>query len=98
MKLKELLSSPDKWIQGHYALDAEGDVIDAQDPDAVCFCLQGAIRRCYNDGKEPYRFTDEYKGVKSRILHEIGEPITTWNDAPERTFEDIKQLVEKLDI
>lgn len=45
MKIKELFSDPSKWAQGHYGLTAEGDTCFGSDPDAVCFCLSGAVSR-----------------------------------------------------
>lgn len=98
MKIKELLSDRSKWTKGYSALDTVGWIVTPNSPDAVCWCLYGAIRVCYPD------FSDLTKvGTKlnDTIQHKIGNKSITyiiWQDQPERTFEEVKALVEELDI
>lgn len=97
MKVKELLSSPEKWTQGTYARDALGGrPVPPLDEDAVCFCLIGAVRKCYP-------IISDQCPVLAKITLELCTNlkmavITDWNDYPDRTFEQVKQLVDKLDI
>jgi hypothetical protein len=47
-RLKEaraLISDPEQWVQQHMALNAQGCPCPADDPDAVCWCLFGAITK-----------------------------------------------------
>jgi hypothetical protein len=41
----DLIPTPEKWTQGAYARDADGESVSWDDPAAVCFCSQGAIRK-----------------------------------------------------
>lgn len=42
-KLKELLSDPNRWMQGYLAQNDKGDYVSPLQEDACKFCLDGAI-------------------------------------------------------
>lgn len=93
MKTKELFDKPEKWTKGHYSLMSNGEPCLPFMGDAVCWCLAGAVHFCYQDN---YKLRD---AVFKTIDNSLGYlTISEWNDAPERTFEEVKALVEKLDI
>lgn len=85
MKVKELLDAPEKWTKKHLFLDRDGTIYGYP----VCWCLLGAVSKCYGC---------EGAAVICRVQDAIGTSLPHWNDAPERTFEDVKQLVNELDI
>lgn len=92
MKVHELLSSPDKWTKGAYARNDAGYAVPATDPEAVSFCLLGAIQRCYLDRSD----------VKARLFEACYTsfymgPIN-YNDAKTTTHADVIRLVKDLDI
>lgn len=91
MKVKELLTDESKWTKGVYARTAEGHRADSSKPEAVVFCLLGAIHRCYSHlGKHE---------VVKRVEKELsGRSPCNWNDDPATTFADVRSLIEKLDI
>lgn len=47
MTVLELLSDPAHWTQGFLALDADGISVDPESTRATCWCLEGAIQKCY---------------------------------------------------
>lgn len=93
MKVRELLKDETCWTKGAYARDEKGNDIPATSEQATCFCLRGAIRKCYLD-------PEIREKVLETVYREIEYPrgISFWNDNPHRTFEDVKELVERLDI
>lgn len=92
MKVSELLNDSSRWIKGEYARNSTGKEVDEYSPEAVCFCLHGAIQRCY-----PHFNTCQE--VVAKVKAEIFPiTITSFNDAPSTTFSDIQTLVTKLDI
>lgn len=93
MKVKELYTDASKWTQRTYAADANGECVSYHMDSAVCFCLAGAIHRCYPEDNEEKNTV--YKKLNQR-LH--GLMYIDWNDEPGRTFEEVKALVEELDI
>lgn len=91
MKIKELLSDASRWTQHAFARDTIGRNIYTNAEEAYSYCLLGAAMKCYPP-TTPAR-------ILIKIKEEIEcESILDWNDAPERTFEEVKALVEKLDI
>lgn len=88
MKIKELFTDSSRWTKGALARDINGEFTDID--HGYSFCLSRAIYKCY-----PY----DSKLIIFKIKPKLKEPlIVNWNDAPERTFEEVKALVEELDI
>jgi len=40
---RKRIEKPENWLQGEFAKKAGGYVCNSGDPDAVCWCLSGAI-------------------------------------------------------
>lgn len=96
MKIKELLTDESKWIKHNTALTAVGSSCAPTDPDAVKWCLYGAFLKCY-------RSWYEHLTIERTLIDAINSTsksirISNWNDAPERTFAEVKALVEQLDV
>lgn len=93
MKVKELLSDKSKWTQKTLARNKEGIAVSYLSPTAFSFCLVGAVEKCYSleDKQKAYK-------VLSRIVERTRFDPAYWNDSPGRTFEEVKALVEELDI
>lgn len=89
MKVRELLSGPEKWCQRVYAKNCNGETVDYMSDSAVQFCLAGAIGRCYGTGTEASHF------IRNRVLDAV-DCITVYNDTT--SWECIRRLVEELDI
>lgn len=100
MKIHELFSDPRKWTQGAYARDKEHRHITEVGQIPVCFCLLGALRWCYSNGKhQDYaavckKLSDRFESDK----HHWQTAVLNWNDTPGRTHEEVLALVKELDI
>lgn len=96
MKIKDLLIDETKWTQNAYARDAYGKSLIESDLHAVSWCLSGALFVCY-----PHCGLDRsiiWYRITSKLSTLAGETsITAWNDAPERTFAEIRKFVLSLD-
>lgn len=53
-KLEDLLSDRSKWTTEELARDADGDVVEPEDPTATCFCLLGAAYRVSHESDGDY--------------------------------------------
>ena len=105
MKVKDLLSSPEKWHKGCYAKDTKGNPVSETGSTAVSWCLMGAIYKCYDNGAG-YKIASSYGNVLSCIrkiednfpdlLRRVSLPC--FNDDPKTTFEDIRRIIETADI
>lgn len=98
MKAYELLDSPEKWTQQTLARDINGMATSPRGYDACSFCLVGAIERCYNvpskDMLAIIQLVEDELKVQAPGFEFIGQ----WNDAPDRTHEEVVDLLKKLDI
>lgn len=90
MKVKELLSSPSRWCQRFAARRASGEDCLATAEDATCWCLWGAVRKCYG--------LYDYVEVYYRISRRLGESPVKWQDAADRTHAEVLAVVTELDI
>ena len=101
MKMYELLEKPENWTQRANARDANGRDISSYHPDAVCWCLFGAVNKCYG-------ITPERQNVEVKLIHSLQVAPTqerrgygsyiVWNDAKERTHQEVLDLCRELDI
>lgn len=91
MTLQELYTDASRWTQHTWTRDQHGNDTQIMSPSAVCWCLSAGVMLCYPD-------TNDSATVRQKIMNKIGMLITEWNDAPERTAEDILNLVTELKI
>jgi hypothetical protein len=89
MKAWQLLDSREKWCQHTYAMDADGYIVDPTLEDAVCWCIDGAMKKCYGSSMLPARFYERTADYSCSV---------TYNDDPKRTWEEVHALLKELDI
>lgn len=90
MKIRELLDKPEKWTQGCTARDKDGIHVMLTSAAAVCWCLMGAVWKCY--------LPNECGQIFTVLGKHVGDNVGFWNDARERTFEDVQKLIKELDL
>lgn len=96
MKVRDLFTDESKWTQGVMARMASGASAATCDPNAYCRCLGGAIIYCYGEDYTRVELSDQ---VLRKVMNKIGtDDIVEWNDDPDRTFAEVKALIEELDI
>lgn len=78
-------------MQGALARDAFGNNILPCDPKATCWCLSGAIDKCYREVNENAR-------VWKLIEDYVGGSVPDYNDFSLTTFGQIKSMVTHLDV
>lgn len=95
MKVYELLSTPEKWCQGAFARDANGQAVWWSEPSAVCWSLTGAIWKCYG-----YSELDRFCRRVEVLLRYRGhtEGRAKWHESPGRTHAEVLKLAKELDI
>lgn len=82
--LDALFSDESKWTKGWFARDADGNYVEASGVRAVCWCIYGGFIRVGNENG----LSDAVRASRG-----TGDELSDWNDAPERTFADVKQLI-----
>lgn len=95
MTVAELLTDETKWTQGRYARNSNGCYAEASGDEAVCWCLEGALYRCYGIPDDGSAFNAAYRRLRDAIG---GEWVARWNDDPQRTFAEVRAAIEKAGI
>ncbi len=98
MKIHQLLSTPDKWTQRAFAKTETGEITGSLAPEAKCWCLVGAIAKCYDD--QSSNGFEMRTAVTRSLMMAAGNPenIVKWNDDPSRTHAEVLELVKRLDV
>jgi hypothetical protein len=105
MKVKEFFTDKTKWTQGCWARNKHGSPLLSYEMDeGVQFCLVGAVAYCYGVDTYSKEWIDfpiltkihNYLKEKTKPTEFLG--ISFWNDQSDTSFEDVKRLVEELDI
>lgn len=96
MKAHELLSSPDKWTQGANARSESGASVHQTSPGAIKWNLYGSMARCYPDLENR---CCQWFIMQKDMRHVLNyDTICEWADKPERTWQEVHDLLFKLDI
>ncbi len=93
MKVKELLADPARWTQGWFARDVYGSEVDIHEQDAVCWCLIGAIYKCYEDPRDRKIAEDK---VAPFAKNQGATSIQSFNDSA--THAEVMKLLEEADV
>lgn len=94
--VQELYSNPEKWTQHYLTRNSMGHDTGLCFSQAHCFCLMGAILYVYGN------FTTVMREAENRLLDALGErypsfrglSYVAWNDAPERTIQEVQEIVK----
>lgn len=92
MKVFELLKNPENWCKRSYGKTIKGESVDWSNYEAVSWCVQGAICKCYS---EPETQNSKRKDLEN-VIGEIG--ISVWNDNLDRTHKEVLEALKKADI
>lgn len=99
MTIKELFKDRSSWTQGANAKGPHGEVVAFDDPCAVCWCLNGAIAKCY---------PGDHSLVLSKLRNLLNNRGLFWRRPDDRyclvafnddsTYGEVMQLVEEADV
>lgn len=85
----DLLKDPSHWTQETFARTKSGKEVGPKSPIAVCWCLRGAIAKCY-DGFE----SEAIEKLNTVLPNNVS--MVHFNDTS--THEDIVNILEKAQI
>ncbi len=89
LRAAKALLTPETWIQGAFAQNADGDDLDdGFEEGAVCWCARGAVEKVTGTHHE---VEYELEGAPERLF---GCPVAAANDANETTLADVHRLFD----
>ena len=78
------------WCQGVSSRNKDGIPIPLYDYDVVSFCALAAVERCYA--------ASDFDNYRNTLAMLIGyQSITTWNDDPNRTKEEVINKLKEVE-
>lgn len=103
---EELTKHPERWMQGMSGQLASGAPTPPNDPDAVCWCLNGLLyREAWLDIGHHAQALDLLAERQKRVVDLIGpgdhtylslaRDIVKWNDQPGRTVTEVIEVLKK---
>ncbi len=90
MTVAELLEKPEAWTQGASAKNSDGMRTGVSAESAVCWCVLGAIWKCYV-------YDSLSEKMRDKLAELVGD-IVKFNDAPGRTHAEVLEAVRKAGI
>lgn len=98
--LQELFAKDNSFCKNTLATNKDGNPTSPHNLNATSWCIIGAIEKIYGSYQQLLKY--------GKIIHNKLNPdelnsddwssIIDWNNAPERTIEDIRKLVKELNI
>lgn len=78
------------WVQGHYALAADGREVYPGNKEAVCWCMYGAL-----NAADPKRSLKSEYVIDTLADHVPNGMIADFNDKPTTTVADVLAVFDK---
>lgn len=88
---QEFRGKPERWMQGAYAKDFEGEECSPSDSAAVCWCIAGKLLM-----HSPSSVGGLWNSFTNMAFLRNSNELVGWNDAPDRTVADVIALCEKV--
>jgi len=79
------------WTQGEWARDIQGKKVPHRAPEAVCWCIDGAVGVAIGWQQDEARILLD---VLNKMQCVAG--ISGWNDDPKRTYRDVINLLQRV--
>lgn len=86
---RELREHPQRWTQGAAAKKADGKSTYSDDEEAVCWCIWGHIKKRAPRWGIELATTDSFNEA-------VGGNVTTFNDMPGRTVNEMISLCDQI--
>lgn len=98
MKLQKLFSNSKRWTKGAEARSKTGRSVDPKSRQAVCWCLSGAITKCYSNWSERIRvFAKVASFMRAGVMY-APYFIANFNDRPQTTIAQIRKIVKRANV
>ncbi len=103
MKLRELLTDKSKWTKHTLARNTKGSPVHPLSDEAVCWCLVGAMQKCYSIDSSVAAIVNNdvsvelREAIKRKYGHMYISTVLGFNDTQETTFEQVKEILNEIE-
>jgi hypothetical protein len=95
MKVYKLLADEARWTRDKLSRNIDGDGVWPLEEEAVSWCVAGAIMKCYPHDTIGETIERLHQYLKTNLNYDL---VSFWNDAPERTHDEVISVLRELDI
>ena len=93
--LEQAAEFPDAaWTQGVLARNADGQEVHYNNPNAVAYCALGRLHRIMEQAGRADLALQLRAAVDQALKARSPQELIPWNDAPERTPEEVRELFQ----
>jgi hypothetical protein len=89
---RQLIADPEHWTQGSNAKRLDGGHVSALDPEAKCFCINGALVRAGDGSASPWPWPWPSYAELCELVP--GGDLIAFNDAPGRTHAEVLAFLD----
>jgi hypothetical protein len=79
---RALIDTRDKWTQHAWARDNDGSPIDFTNPDAVCYCLHGAVNKVQSSWPHPVVIDGNMQKSPGWVFGDVSDLLVANNLTP----------------
>ena len=92
---RALLARPKGWTRKSNARDAKGKAVNLDAPDAVSFCMTGAMRHVTPDFGSSLEYRDAFAAIQDTLVPTERDPYpVAWNDARGRKKTEVLAVMK----
>lgn len=101
-RMDKILDEPKKWVKGEYAKDHDGVGTYSTDPEAVCWCMVGAMNKALanilpsaSKIEAESDATDAIRLAAEELYGHSYFAISNFNDAPSTDYIRVKAVISR---
>lgn len=101
LDIRNTLRDPKNWTTGFFARDKEGHGTQPYDPEAVCWCLEGAMKKAVYETEDGIGEVSKYSlyiKVKYTLKNHIPKNnliLASFNDDAVTKHEDVLAIIDQ---
>ncbi len=96
-RMREILTPEGSWVQEVYATDDTNKKVSWQAKEAVCWCIEGAMYKAFQEINLAWWMNQESRPVWQEIIAYFDDMnIPDWNDTSTRTHAEVLAKLDSI--
>ena len=98
MKPSDVLKLKKNWVKNSYANRQDGSSCSVESDNAVCWCLVGAIMKCYPHPKTQVEKRLKASSAMKKLFPGRTNSLLQFNDHKDTKFTDVKKVLKEAEL